>query len=97
MPVKSQLLREAEEKEALAATFTRYARTLADAFDGIPSAHSGSESFWKGPAAERYLTQANQLRRQMTDLENGCLATAENLRRRAKQLREEAARVPDPM
>ncbi|GAA3257582.1 hypothetical protein [Nonomuraea helvata] len=97
MPIKHQLLREAAEKEALATTFIRYAKTLADVFAGIPSERSGSESFWKGPAADRYLTHAVQLRRQMANLENGCLATAENLRRRARQLREEAAQVSDPM
>lgn len=97
MPVKHQLLREAAEKEALASTFTRYARFLAHTFDGIPMAPGASESFWKGPAAELYLAHATRLRREMADLENSCLATAENLRHRAKQLREEAAQVPDPM
>ncbi|MFI7452746.1 hypothetical protein ACIBQX_35015 [Nonomuraea sp. NPDC049714] len=97
MPVKHQLLREADEKEALASTFTRYARTLAEAFEGIPSKPGDSESYWKGPASERYLTHAVRLRREMSDLENSCLTTAENLRRRARQLREDAAKVPDPM
>ncbi|MGW0486493.1 hypothetical protein [Nonomuraea sp. NPDC003214] len=97
MPVKHQLLREAAEKEALASTFVRYARTLADTFDGIPAKPGDSEPFWKGQAAERYLTHAARLRRELAELENSCLATAENLRRRAKQLREDAARVPDPM
>ncbi|MBT2232298.1 hypothetical protein [Nonomuraea sp. NEAU-A123] len=97
MPVRHQLLREAAEKEALATTFTTYARTLADTFEGIPSKPSDSEPFWKGPAAERYLTHAIRLRREMSDLENSCLATAESLRRRAQQLRTEAAQVPDPM
>jgi uncharacterized protein YukE len=96
MPIKHQLLREAAEKEALASTFMRHARTLANAFEGIPSKPGDSESFWKGPAAERYLANAVRLRREMNELESSCLATAENLRRRAKQLREEAAQVPDP-
>ncbi|MGP4097164.1 WXG100 family type VII secretion target [Nonomuraea sp. KM90] len=97
MPIKHQLLREAEEKEALATTFTRYAKMLANVFDGIPSQQNGSESYWQGPAAERYRGHAVQLRSHMGDLENGCLATADNLRRRAKQLREEAAQSPDPV
>ncbi|WP_113705651.1 hypothetical protein [Nonomuraea lactucae] len=96
MPIRHQLLREAAEKEALASTFTRYAKTLADAFNGIPEKPSDSEPFWKGPASEQYLTHAVRLRREMSDLENSCLTTAENLRRRARQLREEAAQVPDP-
>ncbi|TMR91027.1 hypothetical protein [Nonomuraea basaltis] len=97
MPVRHQLLREAAEKEALATTFTRYARNLADTFEGVPSKPSDSESFWKGPAAERYLAHAVRLRRELGELESSCLATAENLRRRAKQLRMEAAQVPDPL
>ncbi|MEV4225360.1 hypothetical protein [Nonomuraea sp. NPDC049725] len=97
MPVKHQLLREAAEKEALASTLVRYARTLADTFDGIPAKPGDSKPFWEGQAAERYLTHAARLRRELAELENSCLATAENLRRRAKQLREDAARVPDPM
>jgi uncharacterized protein YukE len=97
MPVKHQLLREAAEKEALASTFTRYARNLADTFEGIPSKPGDTELFWKGPAGERYLANAVRLRREMSELEDSCLATAENLRRRAKQLRAEAAQVPDPM
>ncbi|MET8986958.1 hypothetical protein ABZW49_16040 [Nonomuraea wenchangensis] len=97
MPVKHQLLREAAEKEALAVTFIKYAKTLADVFDGIPLEPRASEPFWKGPAAERYLMNAAQLKRQMGNLESNCMATADNLRRRARQLREEAARVPDPM
>ncbi|MEU4235298.1 hypothetical protein AB0F17_64450 [Nonomuraea sp. NPDC026600] len=97
MPVRHQLLREAAEKEALATTFTRYARNLADTFEGIPSKPGDSEPFWKGPAAERYLAHAVGLKREMSELESSCLATAENLRRRASQLREEAAQVPDPL
>lgn len=96
MPIRHQLLREAAEKEALASTFMRYAKTLADTFEGIPSKAIESETFWKGPAAERYLSNAVRLRREMSELESSCLATAENLRRRARQLRAEAAQVPDP-
>lgn len=97
MPVRHQLLREAAEKEALATTFTRYASNLADTFVGIPSQPSDSESFWKGPAAERYLADVLRLKREMSELESACLATAENLRRRAKQLRTEAAQMPDSL
>jgi len=96
MPVRHQLLREAAEKEALATTFARYARTLPDAFASIPSKPSQSVPFWKGPAAERYLAHAVRLEREMRELESSCLATADNLRRRAQQLRTEAAHVPDP-
>ncbi|MFI7230632.1 hypothetical protein ACIBO5_46125 [Nonomuraea angiospora] len=95
MPTREQLIREAAEKEMLASTFTRYARDLAATFDGIPARPGDSEPYWKGPAAERYLADAVRLRREMNDLENSCLATADTLRRRAELLRKEAAQVPN--
>ncbi|MEV4172809.1 MULTISPECIES: hypothetical protein [unclassified Nonomuraea] len=88
---RHQLLREAAEKESLAAAFTRYARGLSDAFEGIPTRPGDCASYWTGPAAQRFLTQVLRLRREMDDLEDSCLSTAENLRRRARRLREEAA------
>ncbi|MFI7618257.1 hypothetical protein ACIBP6_44265 [Nonomuraea terrae] len=97
MPVKDQLLREASEKEALAATFTRYAKTLAETFEGIPSKPGENEPLWRGPAAERYLSDAARLRGEMNELEDSCLAAADNLRRRAEQLRRAAAQLPDPV
>ncbi|RVX38482.1 hypothetical protein EDD27_0794 [Nonomuraea polychroma] len=93
MTTRQQLLREAAAKEALASTFTRYAKGLADAFDGIPSQQGEFDPFWKGPAMERYRAHAIRLRRDMDELEDSCLATAENLRRRAKRLREDAANL----
>jgi uncharacterized protein YukE len=90
---RQQLLREAAAKEALASAFTRYARGLADAFDGIPSRQGEFAPFWKGPSVERYLAHAVRLRREMGELEDSCLATADNLRRRAKQLRQDAAHM----
>ncbi|WP_043627680.1 hypothetical protein [Nonomuraea candida] len=96
MPTKDQLLREAAEKESLAAAFMRYARALPQAFEGLPAGPGDCAPFWTGPAAERFLTQALRSRREVAELAEACLATAENLRRRAGRLREEAARVPDP-
>ena len=97
MATKHQLLREAADKESLAAAFTRYARGLAGAFDGIPARPADCESYWKGPAAERYTLQVVRLRRELADLEDSCLATADNLRRRAATLRATAATIPaDP-
>lgn len=96
MPLRHELLREAAEKEALASTFATYARTLTGACDGIPSRPGETGSFWKGPAADRFLADAIRLRRELRELESSCLATAENLRRRAERLREAAAQVPDP-
>ncbi|MEV4806324.1 hypothetical protein AB0K18_40550 [Nonomuraea sp. NPDC049421] len=97
MATKHQLLREAADKESLAAAFMRYARGLAGAFDGIPARPGDCESYWTGPAAQRYLTQVVRLRREVADLEDSCLATADNLRRRAASLRAAAAAiVTDP-
>ncbi|MFG1699750.1 hypothetical protein [Nonomuraea sp. NPDC049309] len=61
MSAKEQLIREGAEKEALAATFTRYAKILAEVLDGIPSAVEGGETRWKGSAVERYLINAGRL------------------------------------
>ncbi|TMR24394.1 hypothetical protein ETD86_04480 [Nonomuraea turkmeniaca] len=91
MTTKQQLLRDAAAKEALASAFTRYAKGLVDAFDGIPARHGEFEGFWRGPSVERYLSHAVRLRREMGELEDSCLATADNLRRRARQLRQDAA------
>ncbi|MCF6472364.1 hypothetical protein FAF44_28805 [Nonomuraea sp. MG754425] len=96
MPTRDQLLRAAADKESLAAAFQRYARALPEAFEGIPSGPVECEPYWRGPAAQRYLTQVLRLRRELDDLEDACLATAENLRRRARRLREDAARAPGP-
>ncbi|WP_443168658.1 hypothetical protein [Nonomuraea sp. KM90] len=95
MSKRVQLLREAAEKELLASTFAGYATSLAGTFDGLPSRPGDSDAFWRGAAADRYLADAVRLRREMADLESSCLATAEALRRRADQLRKEAAQVPD--
>ncbi|MFC5823904.1 hypothetical protein [Nonomuraea insulae] len=91
MPTRPELLREAAEKETLAAAFMRYARGLSDVFAGIPSKPADVGPYWMGPAAQRYLTQALRLRHEMDELEDSCVATAENLRHRAGRLREEAA------
>ncbi|MFB4266616.1 hypothetical protein [Nonomuraea sp. GTA35] len=96
MPTKDQLLREAADKEALAVTFLRYARTLPEALEGIPARPGDCEPFWRGPAAQRFVTQVLRLRRELDDLEDDCLATAESLRRRARRLREQAAQAADP-
>jgi len=96
MPTRDQLLREAAEKESLASTFVGCARRIVGTFDGIPSRPNDSDPFWRGAAADRYLADAIRLRREMADLESSCLATAEALRRRADQLRKEAAQVPNP-
>ncbi len=95
MTSKHQLLRQAAEKESLASTFTRYARRLTGALDGVPARPQECEAFWTGPAAERFAERAAVLRRELAELEDSCLATAESLRRRARRLREDAARVTE--
>ncbi|WP_336216544.1 WXG100 family type VII secretion target [Nonomuraea sp. LPB2021202275-12-8] len=96
MAAKEQLLREAAEKESLASTFDGYAKRVADTFDGVPSRPDQSDPFWKGASADRYLADAIRLKREMGDLEGSCQATAAALRRRAEQLRKEAAQMPGP-
>ncbi|AQZ65416.1 unnamed protein product [[Actinomadura] parvosata subsp. kistnae] len=96
MPTRDQLLREAADKEALAVTFLRYARALPEALEGLPARPSDHETFWRGPAAQRFVTQVIRLRGELDDLEDACLATAESLRRRARRLREQAAQVAGP-
>lgn len=93
MPVREDLLRQAAEKEAMAATFDQHARNLADVFTGIPITPGGSDAVWRGQAADRCTAQARQLHHEISDLRESCTATARNLRRRAQQLREEAARA----
>ncbi|MCK2220134.1 hypothetical protein MF672_041010 [Actinomadura sp. ATCC 31491] len=88
---RHQLLRQAAEKEALASTFARYAKRLTGAFDGVPVRRQECETYWSGPAAGRFAARAAGLRRELAELEDSCLATAERLRRRARRLREDAA------
>lgn len=95
MPTREHLLREAAEKELLASTFAGFARSIAATFDGIPSRPGESEAIWRGAVADRYLTDAVRLKREIADLEGSCLATAEALRRRAEQFRKTAALLPD--
>ncbi|MEW9548196.1 hypothetical protein [Nonomuraea sp. NPDC050783] len=95
MSTRHQLLRQAAEKEALAGAFTRYAKRLTGAFDGVPTRWQECEAFWTGPAAERFAVRAARLRRELAELEDSCLATAENLRRRARRLRADAAAASD--
>lgn len=90
-----QLQQQAVEKEALAATFDGYAERLKAVFTGIPASPGMSNGFWTGPAADRYVGQACQLGRGVDELEEACTATARNLRRRAEQLRKEAAQASD--
>ncbi|TDD34093.1 hypothetical protein E1286_41280 [Nonomuraea terrae] len=96
MREKQQLLREAADKESLATALTRYAKGLSDAFEGVPSRPEEYDPFWTGPSAGRHLARTQRVRREMADLVDACLITAENLRRRAQRLRETAARLPDP-
>jgi uncharacterized protein YukE len=49
---------------------------------------------WKGQVADRHTAQARQLHHEITGLCDSCGATARNLRKRAQQLREEAAQTP---
>ncbi|MEW1837520.1 WXG100 family type VII secretion target [Nonomuraea angiospora] len=95
IPTKQDLLREAMAKAALATSMDRYAEELASVFKAIPTSPEASNAFWKGPAADRYITRARQLEQEIRKLEEACTATARNLRRKAEQLRKAAAQSPD--
>ncbi|MFI7453971.1 hypothetical protein ACIBQX_41230 [Nonomuraea sp. NPDC049714] len=93
MSVQQDLLREAAQKESLARDFDGYVKELADVFNGIPTTPERSAAVWKGQAADRYTAQGRQLHLEIVNLGESCAATARNLRRRAQQLREEAAQA----
>lgn len=92
---RRRLLHQAVEKEVLAAAFDSYATLLGTALRDIPVSPEARNAFWTGPAAERYTGQARQVERELAELREDCMATAVRLRKRAAQLREEAARPPD--
>lgn len=92
---RRQLLHQAVEKEVLAVAFDNYAALLETVFKGVPTEPRESGSFWKGPAAERYLVQARTMANGIAELREDCTAAAARLRRRAARLREEAAQAPD--
>jgi len=81
----------AHEKESLAATFEALAQRLGVTFSDIPTSQGQSRGYWKGPAADRYIQHARQLRRELDELTESCLATARNLRRNAMLMKQQAA------
>ncbi|MEV1168118.1 hypothetical protein [Nonomuraea sp. NPDC049784] len=93
-PDPGQLLRQAAEKELLAATLTRYAKALEEVFVGTLANPQTVEAFWKGPAAGRFNTQAAQLRREVELLRESCASSADRLRKQADLMRKEAAQLP---
>jgi hypothetical protein len=88
---RQELLRMAHEKESLAATFEAHAQRLGITFSDIPTGQGQTNSYWKGPAADRYTQHARQLRRELDELTESCLATARNLRRNAMLMKQQAA------
>ncbi|MGP3931298.1 hypothetical protein [Nonomuraea sp. KM88] len=94
IPSQGQLYRQATDKEALATTLTRYAEELDRVFAGTLARPQDAHAFWKGPAADRFATQAAQLRREVGGLIENCRSTAQRLRNQAQLLRNEAAQLP---
>jgi uncharacterized protein YukE len=94
VPSQGQLFREAADKELLATTLTRYADELEDVFSGTLAKPQETHMFWKGPAADRFVTQAVQLSREIGLLAEDCRSTAHRLRNQAQVLRNEAAQLP---
>ncbi|GAA3645299.1 hypothetical protein GCM10022224_004850 [Nonomuraea antimicrobica] len=93
IPEPGQLLRQATDKEMLAATLIRYAKALEEVFTGSLANPQAVETFWKGPAAGRFNIQAAQLRREIELLQESCTSTADRLRNQAVLLRKEAAQL----
>ncbi|MFI6391459.1 hypothetical protein ACIBHY_47195 [Nonomuraea sp. NPDC050547] len=93
IPSQGQLLLQAADKELLAATFMRYAEELDQVFSGMLAQPQTVDTFWKGPAAGRFTTQAAQLAREIRLLREACVSTAERLRRQAQLTRTEAAQL----
>ncbi|MBN6051061.1 hypothetical protein JYK22_03860, partial [Nonomuraea sp. RK-328] len=94
IPSQGQLLRQAADKELLAAAFMRYAEELSEVFSGTLAQPQAVDAFWKGPAADRYITQAVQLAREISWLRESCISTADRLRKQAELARSEAAQMP---
>ncbi|MFG1711239.1 hypothetical protein ACFLIM_49620 [Nonomuraea sp. M3C6] len=92
-PDPGQILRQAADKELLAATLTRFAKDLEEVFVGTLANPQSVDTFWKGPAASRFNTQAAQLGREIELLREGCVSTADRLRKQADLLRKEAAQM----
>ncbi|MGP3916767.1 hypothetical protein [Nonomuraea sp. 10N515B] len=88
------MLQQAAEKEQLAADLTRYAAQLAEVFAGMLARPQGADAFWKGPAADRFITQAAQLAREVDLLRDDCVSTADRLRKQAQAARAEATQMP---
>ncbi|MFC5825254.1 hypothetical protein [Nonomuraea insulae] len=94
VPNQGQLFRQAAEKELLATSLTRYADELEGVFSGTLAKPQEAHAFWKGPAADRFATQAGQLRREVGILAENCRSTAHHLRHQAQILRNEAGQLP---
>ncbi|MFI6995784.1 hypothetical protein [Nonomuraea wenchangensis] len=94
IPSQSQLLRQAADKELLATSLMQYAEALDGVFAGTLTRPQSVDTFWKGPAADRFATHALQLQREIRVLKESCTTTAERLRKQAQLVRAEAAQMP---
>ncbi|MFF0870119.1 WXG100 family type VII secretion target [Nonomuraea sp. NPDC003560] len=92
-PDPGQILRQAAEKELLAATFTKHAKALEEVFVGSLGSPQAVGAFWRGAAADRFNSQAAQLRREIELLREHCMSTAEHLRKQAELMRKEGAQL----
>ncbi|MCF6471451.1 hypothetical protein FAF44_24095 [Nonomuraea sp. MG754425] len=94
IPSQGQLLRQAADKEMLAATLMRYAEELDKVFSTTLAQPQSVEAFWKGPAAGRFITETMRLSREIRSLRESCASTADRLRKQAELTRTEAAQMP---
>ncbi|TDE41632.1 hypothetical protein E1295_29245 [Nonomuraea mesophila] len=94
IPSQSQLFQQAADKELLATNLMRYAEALDEVFASMLARPQTVDTFWKGPAANRFATQAVQLHREISQLRDACTTTADRLRKQAQLARTEAAQMP---
>lgn len=94
IPSQAQLLRQAADKDLLAATFMRYAEELDGVFSAMLAQPQTVNAFWKGPAAGRFITETTRLASEIRMLRESCTSTADRLRRQAQLTRAEAAQMP---
>jgi uncharacterized protein YukE len=89
----SELQRQAQEKDLLAARFDGYAKDLAVFFDRIKTGTVGAGPVWRGPAAQQFEYDAGRHRLNLDRLVEQCHLAARNLRHTAQQLRQQAEQM----
>lgn len=82
------VLRQADEKESLAARFDGYAENLVTLLEEVK--RGGGNPVWTGLAAQRFDHETAQRRAEVDRLAEQCRKVARNLRNSAQRLRQQA-------